>query len=278
MPETVAVLADLADAATKQLGDRFEAGLLLCHVLKCDRSWLMAHADAQLDALQRNEFATLVRRRLAGEPVAYMLGRQGFWTLDLEVTPAVLIPRPETELLVDLALQRLPSDTACRVADLGTGSGAVALAIANDRPNAQVLATDASADALAVAQANAQRLGIGNVRFVQGDWCAALDHQTFDLIVSNPPYIESNDAHLRRGDLRHEPRMALASGKDGLDAIRSIVNDATDHLEPGGWLLFEHGWKQGPAACKLLQQAGYRDVFTAPDLEQRERVSGGRKH
>src|SRR6185312_15239860 len=221
-------------------------------------------------------FEALVARRAAGEPVAYLTGRRGFWTLELEVTPATLIPRPETELLVELALERLPRDMACRVADLGTGSGAIALAIASERPQAQVVATDASADALAVARRNAQRQGFGNVRFVQGDWLAPLAGERFALIVSNPPYIEAADPHLARGDLRYEPAAALASGADGLDDIRRIIADAPAHLEAGGWLLFEHGWNQGDAARALLREAGYAQVFTAQDLEARDRVSGGK--
>ena len=263
-------------AATARLGERADAEALLLHVLGQSRSWLFAHADDALDTDVRTAFEALVARRAAGEPVAYLTGRRGFWTLELEVTPATLIPRPETELLVELALERLPRDMACRVADLGTGSGAIALALASERPQAQVVATDASVDALAVARRNAQRLGIRNVRFVQGDWLAPLVGERFALVVSNPPYIEAADPHLAQGDLRYEPAAALASGADGLDAIRRIVADACAHLEPGGWLLFEHGWNQGDAARALLREAGYMQVFTAQDLEARDRVSGGR--
>lgn len=262
-------------AATARLGERADAEALLLHVLGQSRSWLFAHADDALDTDVRTAFEALVARRAAGEPVAYLTGRRGFWTLELEVTPATLIPRPETELLVELALERLPRDMACRVADLGTGSGAIALALASERPQAQVVATDASVDALAVARRNAQRLGIRNVRFVQGDWLAPLVGERFVLVVSNPPYIEAADPHLAQGDLRYEPAAALASGADGLDAIRRIVADACAHLEPGGWLLFEHGWNQGDAARALLREAGYVQVFTAQDLEARDRVSGG---
>ena len=263
-------------AATARLGERADAEALLLHVLGQSRSWLFAHADDALDTDVRTAFEALVARRAAGEPVAYLTGRRGFWTLELEVTPATLIPRPETELLVELALERLPRDMACRVADLGTGSGAIALALASERSQAQVVATDASVDALAVARRNAQRLGIRNVRFVQGDWLAPLVGERFVLVVSNPPYIEAADPHLAQGDLRYEPAAALASGADGLDAIRRIVADACAHLEPGGWLLFEHGWNQGDAARALLREAGYMQVFTAQDLEARDRVSGGR--
>jgi len=214
-----------------------------------------------------------VQRRRDGEPVAYITGHRGFWTLDLEVTPATLIPRPETELLVELALARMTPKA--NVADLGTGSGAIALAMARECPTASVVATDASIDALAVAERNATKHGIRNVRFAHGDWLAPLAGERFDLIVSNPPYIEADDPHLGQGDLRFEPASALASGADGLDDIRRIVAQARDHLAPGGWLLMEHGWNQGAAVRAVLSAAGYRDVLTVQDLEQRDRVSGG---
>jgi release factor glutamine methyltransferase len=272
MPDVRHMLA----AATQQLGERLDAELLLLHVVKKPRSWLFTHADDVPDMDVQTDYARLLDRRASGEPVAYITGHRGFWSLDLEVTPATLIPRPETELLVELALQRLLDDAACSVADLGTGSGAIALAIARERPLAQMVATDASADALAVARRNAQRHTISNVAFVHGDWLAPLAGLQFDLIVSNPPYIEATDPHLGQGDLRFEPTGALASGLDGLDDIRRIVRDVPAHLHPGGWLLFEHGWNQGAASRALLHEAGYIEVFTAQDLEQRDRVSGGR--
>jgi len=272
MPDVRSMLA----AATDRLGERVDAELLLLHVLQQPRGWLFTHADDVPDMDVQTAYAALVERRAAGEPVAYITGRRGFWSLDLEVSPATLIPRPETELLVELALQRLPLVAACSVADLGTGSGAIALAIARERPRARVTATDASAAALAVAQRNAQRHAIGNVAFVHGDWLAPLAGQHFDLIVSNPPYIEAADPHLAQGDLRFEPPTALASGPDGLDDIRRIVRDARAHLHPDAWLLFEHGWNQGEASRDLLADAGYAEVFTAQDLESRDRVSGGR--
>ncbi|WP_267224934.1 peptide chain release factor N(5)-glutamine methyltransferase [Dyella silvae] len=266
------VRGTLADAA-RLLGDRLEAELLLVHVLGKPRSWLIAHATDALEATCVDAFDALVRRRLHGEPVAYITGHRGFWSLELAVTPATLIPRPETELLVELALERLQA--GAQVADLGTGSGAIALAIAHERPQTQVTATDASADALAVAQSNAVKHGITNVRFVHGDWLTPLAGQRFHMVVSNPPYIEAADPHLQQGDLRFEPPTALASGADGLDDIRRIVDDARAHLEPGGWLLMEHGWNQGEAVRAMLAAAGYHEVFTAQDLEQRDRVSGG---
>ena len=268
---------ELLAAATGRVGERIEAELLLMHLLDRPRSWLFAHAHDPLDMSVQIAYAALIERRAAGEPVAYITGQRGFWSLDLEVSSATLIPRAETELLVELALARLPEQAPSTLADLGTGSGAVALALAKERPLAKVVATDFSAAALAVAQRNAQRLGLPNVSFVQGDWLAPLSAQKFDLLVSNPPYIEATDVHLAQGDLRFEPASALASGADGLDAIRAIVAAARDHLNAEGWLLFEHGWKQGAASRVLLQAAGFVDVFTAQDLEQRDRVSGGRQ-
>ena len=277
--EPHAAMPDLRTAlatATQRLGERVDAEWLLLHVLGKPRSWLITHADDALDQATAAAYAALVERRVAGEPVAYLTGRRGFWSLELEVSPATLIPRPETELLVEHALARLPMNRACRVADLGTGSGAIALAIAHERPSAQLIGTDASAAALAVARRNAQRLGISNITFAEGDWLAPLIDQCFELIVSNPPYIEAADPHLEHGDLRFEPAAALASGSDGLDAIRRIVGGARAHLEPGGWLLLEHGWNQGAAVRGLLQAAAYAEVFTAQDLAGHDRVSGGR--
>ncbi|MGA0586890.1 peptide chain release factor N(5)-glutamine methyltransferase [Dyella sp. KRB-257] len=263
--------------ATRRLGDRVDAEVLLQHVLRRPASWLLAHADDVLTLADERAFVELVRRRQLGEPVAYITGRRGFWSLELEVTPATLIPRPETERLVELALDRLAEDAPVRVVDLGTGSGAIALSIGTERPRAKIVATDASAEALEVARRNARRLCIPNVQFVLGDWLAPLGEARVDLIVSNPPYIEADDPHLAQGDLRFEPASALASGADGLADIRRIVGDARQHLLPGGWLLFEHGWNQGEACRALLQVAGYGEVFTAQDLEKRDRVSGGRR-
>lgn len=248
----------------------------MAYALERDRAWLFAHADDVLDEAVSQRFRALASRRTAGEPVAYLTGRRGFWSLDLDVTPATLIPRPETEVLVEQALERLPLDADGTMADLGTGSGAVALAVASERSSLHVVATDASEAALAVARGNAARLNLRNVDFLPGDWLAPLADRRFDMIVSNPPYIEAQDPHLQQGDLRFEPAAALASGADGLEAIRVIVREAPGHLESGGWLLFEHGWNQGEAARALLREAGYADVFTAIDLEQRDRVSGGR--
>ena len=264
----------LRDAGTRI--DPVDAQWLLVHALGKARSWLYAHGDAIPDAALVARFQALVARRVAGEPVAYLTGRRGFWSFDLAVTPATLIPRVETELLVELALARLPQDRDLRIADLGTGSGAIALALAHERPQARVVAIDASAAALAVARGNGDALGIANVQFRCGDWLAPLVGEHFDLIASNPPYIASDDPHLGAGDLRHEPVAALASGRDGLDAIRVIVRDAPSHLLAGGWLLLEHGMEQGHAVRELLDAVGLVDVATEHDLEGRDRVTLGR--
>ena len=256
--------------------DAVDAEWLLAHALEKPRGWLYAHADDRVDAHVRQRFEALVERRAAGEPVAYLTGTRGFWSLDLYVTTDTLIPRAETELLVELALARLPADKDCNVADLGTGSGAIALAIASERPRAQIVAIDASTAALDVARRNAMDLGVRAVDFRQGDWCTALGDATFDLVASNPPYLAEDDAHRWQGDLRHEPEAALVSGRDGLDAIRSIVGSVTAHLRPGGWLLLEHGWEQGSAVRALLVDAGFDAVATQQDLEGRDRVTLGR--
>lgn len=272
MPRIDAVLRE-----TRPLLASGEAELLLAHAAGQSRTWLFTHGDAELDADAQARFDALLARRRQGEPVAYLTGRRGFWRFDLQVSPATLVPRAETELLVELALSRLPSDRALRVADLGTGSGAIALALAFERPMAHVVATDASTDALAVARANAAELQLGNIDFRHGSWFEPLQGERFDLIASNPPYIAVGDAHLDEGDLPHEPAMALSSGADGLDAIRTIVAAAPAHLQPGGWLLLEHGWDQGPAVRDLLTAAGFTEVFTERDLELRDRVSAGRR-
>ncbi|MEZ5465727.1 MAG: peptide chain release factor N(5)-glutamine methyltransferase [Lysobacteraceae bacterium] len=267
----------LAESGEQTLAEsRHEAELLIGHALGRDRAWLFAHADELLDAATLARFRQLLARRIEGEPVAHLLGSRGFWTLDLAVTSDTLIPRPETETLVEQLLSRLPADEACVVADLGTGSGAIALALASERPAWRLHAVDASAAALAVATANRDALRLSNVTMHHGDWLAPLAGLRFDAIASNPPYIEDDDPHLSRGDLRFEPRMALASGPDGLDAIRRIVADAPDRLKHDGWLLLEHGWQQGEAVRALLQTAGFVEVHTVNDLEDRERVSLGR--
>ncbi|MEW5942253.1 MAG: peptide chain release factor N(5)-glutamine methyltransferase [Pseudomonadota bacterium] len=263
---------DLPDAEA-----RVEAQILLCHALGATRAWLLAHAADHPEPAQLGRYQALLQRRLAGEPVAYILGKREFYGLEFKVTPAVLIPRPETELLVELALARIPPDAPCRVLDLGTGSGAVAIAIARHRPEAHVTAVDRSPEALDVARKNAEKLEAKNVRLLQSDWFDALAGKKFGGIVSNPPYIAENDPHLHRGDLRFEPAAALASGADGLDAIRQIVAGAPKHLEPGGWLLFEHGYDQAERCRELMAQGGFQEIATAEDLAGIPRVTFGRR-
>ncbi|MEO1767723.1 peptide chain release factor N(5)-glutamine methyltransferase [Thiobacter aerophilum] len=253
-----------------------EAQLLLAHALGRPRAWLLAHGRDKLHA-QADRFETLLARRLAGEPMAYILGRREFYGLDLLVTPAVLIPRPETELLVELALAHIPDSAPWLVLDLGTGSGAVALAIARHRPATRVCAVERAPDALAVARDNARRLGLNRVQFLEGAWFAALEPGArFQLIVANPPYVAQDDPHLAQGDVRFEPRDALVAGADGLEALRDIIAGAPQHLLPGAWLLLEHGWDQGAACRTLLTQAGFEAVASHRDLAGQERVSGGR--
>ena len=254
---------------------RIEAQSLLQHVLRVQRAYLLAHPEQALDAIQQATYAALLERRLQGEPVAYILGESEFFGLKFKVTPATLIPRSDTELLVELALQRVPENRACRVLDMGTGSGAIALSIAHSRPDAQLMAVDASEAALDVARENARRLGIRNISLLQSDWFSALNGQRFDLIVSNPPYVATGDTHLSQGDLRFEPLSALASGADGMDDIRNIVGQAGAYLENGSWLLLEHGYDQAAQVRDLLHQNGFRGIFSAKDIAGIDRVSGG---
>lgn len=267
------------DAVLRQACERIEpaeARLLLAHALGKPVAWLYAHADDGIDDSAVQDFTVLVELRAAGEPVAYLTGRRGFWTLELEVNADTLIPRPETELLVELALSRLPAGMSVLVADLGTGSGAIALAIAKERPQAKVIATDASEGALAVALRNASLNRVANVEFRHGSWFAPLVGERFELIASNPPYIAEGDPHLQQGDLRFEPATALSSGRDGLDDIREIVAGAGEHLIAGGWLLLEHGFDQGALIRSLLETVGFVEVTTEVDLEGRDRVTLGR--
>lgn len=254
-----------------------DAGVLLCHVIGRDPAYLIAHPEMRLRPDEHSSFAALVERRVRGEPVAYLTGEREFYGRPFKVTPAVLIPRPETELLVDLALERIPrAAAATRVLDAGTGSGCIAIAIASERSHCKVLALEQSVEALAVARRNAVDLRVGNVAFLQSDWFSALGRERFDLIVSNPPYVAKSDPHLQNGDARFEPLTALEGGAEGLDAIRRIVAEARPHLIAGGWLLFEHGYDQASPARQFLQAAGYEDVFSARDLAGIERVAGGR--
>jgi len=250
---------------------RLDAQLLLGHVLRQPRTWLIAHDDQPLTALQVHAWQGVLARRVAGEPLAYVVGRRGFHGLVLEVSPAVLVPRPETELLVDWALDCLPTAPAATVIDLGTGSGAVALAVKHNAATVDVTATDASPAALTVAQGNAARLGLA-VNFALGSWWQAVPGRQFGLAVSNPPYIAAGDDHLAA--LQHEPRMALTPEGDGLDALRKLIDGAPQHLLPGAWLLLEHGYDQAPAVQALLQARGFSTPQTRADLAGLPRCTG----
>lgn len=260
----------------RQATDRIEARVLLREVLKRTDAYMRAHDDEPLTAEQARQYVELVVRRVAGEPIAYITGRREFYGREFSVAPAVLIPRPETELLVELALQRLPADAPCRVLDLGAGSGCIGISIAAERPQAQVTLLDVSESALEIARVNAAQWAPHNTRLLRSDWFGSVSGNRFDLIVSNPPYVADGDAHLAQGDLRFEPRTALAAGTDGLRDLRWIIARAPQHLQPCAWLLLEHGFDQAAACGQLLAAAGLEDVFNARDLAGVPRASGGR--
>lgn len=262
----------LAPASTSP---RLDAELLLAHVLGVERGRLVALDDRPLAAAEDDAFAALLARRAAGEPVAYLLGRREFWTLTLEVGPGVLVPRPETELVVEIALAALAGRTAPAVLDLGTGSGAIGLAIARERPDASVDLVDASAAALAIAERNRARLGLGNARPIAGHWFTAVAGRRYDLVAANPPYLAADDPELGSAELRHEPRAALVAGPSGLEALAAIAATAAAHLRPGGWLVLEHGATQGRAVRDLLGAGGFHEVATRTDLAGHERATAG---
>ena len=263
--------AELPDSPTARL----DAELLLAAALGKSRSYLHTWPEKIVSSESALIFADYLQRRRAGEPVAYILGQQGFWNLDLEVAPHTLIPRPDTELLVETALQLLPA-TSANVLDLGTGSGAIALALASERAAWQVTAVDRVLEAVALAERNRQRLALDNVTVLNSHWFSALADHRFDLIISNPPYIAAGDVHLAEGDVRFEPESALVAGPDGLDDIREIVAAAPQHLNPGAWLMLEHGYDQGAPVRDLLQGAGFTQVESRKDLGAHERITLGR--
>lgn len=262
--------ARLPDSPTPRL----DAELLLAAALGKPRSFLHTWPERVVSSEVAERYASFLERRRTGEPVAYILGHQGFWSLDLEVAPDTLIPRPDTELLVETALALLPASPA-EVLDLGTGTGAIALALACERPAWKVTGVDRISTAVELAERNRARLRLANARFVESHWFSALGKQRFALIVSNPPYIPAQDPHLAQGDVRFEPSSALVAGADGLDDIRKIIQDAPDHLLPGGWLLLEHGFDQAPAVRDLLDQQGFQQVESRRDLGGHERISLG---
>ena len=251
-----------------------EARILLAYALRVERPWVIAHGRDPVAHVEERAAEAVFARRREGEPIAYITGEREFYGLSLHVTPSVLIPRPETELVVDQALTLIAGRRAPKVLDLGTGSGAIAVSIAHARRDAEVCASDASAEALAVASRNALRHAVA-VRFVQCDWFAALERERFDLIASNPPYVADADPHLAQGDLRFEPQAALRGGPDGMDCIRLIAAAARMHLAPDGWLVFEHGYEQGPACVRLLVGLGYTNVVDTQDLSGLPRVCKG---
>lgn len=262
--------ADLPDSPSARL----DAELLLAFALGKPRSYLRTWPEREPSAEQLSAFNAMLQRRRAGEPVAYILGQQGFWSLELEVAPHTLIPRPDTELLVETALELLPA-TPLRALDLGTGTGAIALALASERPGWRVTGVDRVAEAVALAERNRQRLKLSNAEFRPSQWFSALAGERYGLIVSNPPYIAADDRHLGEGDVRFEPASALVAGVDGLDDIRQIIAQAPPHLEPGGWLLLEHGYDQAAAVRELLAAAGFARVHSRRDLGGHERISLG---
>lgn len=254
-----------------------EARILLCHLLEKPQSYIYAWPEKTLAEQQSEDYQALIERRLAGEPIAHITRHREFWSLSLKISSATLIPRPETELVVERALEYLIDTPRAQIADLGTGSGAIALAIASERPDCRLFATDQSNAALDIARQNAENLQLENIMFYPGNWFEALPHGVqFELILSNPPYIPEQDKHLTQGDLLHEPDSALISGADGLDAIRLICNLAGNHLKSGGLLLLEHGFDQAKAVRRLLAQAGFTFILTTQDLAGHDRITEGR--
>jgi len=249
--------------------------LLLCSVINKDRSFLRAWPEHELNQQQLSSFQQLLKQRLQGKPIAHILGERGFWSLNLKVTSDTLIPRPDTERLVELALDIIPDGAQWKILDLGTGTGAIALSLAKEKSTCFITATDQSIAALDVAKQNAEDNKISNIEFIQSDWFANLNNQQFDMIVSNPPYIKENDPHLQQGDVRFEPLSALAAGEDGLDDIRIIIKNSQQHLTEKGVLLIEHGYDQADAVCNLLSAANFTQVSNFKDYNDNPRVSIG---
>ncbi|MGK0442324.1 MAG: release factor glutamine methyltransferase [Pseudohongiellaceae bacterium] len=262
-------LANISDTAA------LDVALMLGHCLQKNRTYLKTWPERELDTAQLVQFEALLKRRQQGEPVAYLIGSRGFWTLDLAVNASTLIPRPETELLVEQALACLADYDAATILDLGTGTGAIALAIASEHPRWQVVGCDIQPEAVALAEQNRQSHNINNAKFLQSHWFTSIPAQQFDLIVSNPPYIDPNDEHLLQGDVRFEPRSALVSDKSGLADIEQIIAAAQPYLKPNAWLMFEHGYDQGSAVRALMMAVGFEYVTTIQDLASMDRVTQG---
>ena len=273
-------IAQIIEDSIKQLEEvsdsaRLDIELLLCSVINKDRSFIRAWPERQLQEKELNSFQPLLELRLQGKPIAHILGQRGFWSLNLKVTPDTLIPRPDTERLVELALELIPEKFQWKILDLGTGTGAIALSLAKEHPKCFITATDQSIDALAVAEQNALDNQIQNIEFIQSNWFEKLENQQFDIIVTNPPYIKENDPHLKQGDVRFEPLTALTSGEDGLNDIRTIIKESKKHLTENGVLLIEHGYDQADDVCDLLMQAGFTNVKNFKDYNDNPRVSIG---
>jgi len=256
---------------------RLETELLMEAICGVGRNHQFSHPEEQLTEEKVERFSRALQRRMSGEPMAYITGCRGFWDMELQVTPDVLIPRPDTECLVEQALERIPNDVNWQIADLGTGSGAIAIAIARERPLCGITATDNSSAALVVASENALALHVKNISFVHGSWGQPLEKRRFDMILSNPPYIRTDDPHLFEGDLAAEPCYALVSGSDGLNAIRQIISDSTIYLKPNGWLILEHGYDQAAEVYDLLQHTDFNEIFTHKDYGGNDRVTAGRR-
>ena len=276
----MAAITQLIEDAIKQLepvsdSARLDTELLLCSVLKKDRSFLRAWPEHELDQQQTHSFQEKLQQRLQGKPVAHILGERGFWSLNLNVTSDTLIPRPDTERLVELALDIIPENAQWKILDLGTGTGAIALSLAKEKPNCFITATDQSFAALEIAKQNAEKNQISNIEFIQSDWFSNLENTQFDMIVSNPPYIKETDPHLTQGDVRFEPLSALTSGADGLNDIRTIIKNSLQHLKTKGALLIEHGYDQADAVCDLLKAAKFTNVSDFKDDNDNPRVAIG---
>ncbi|AKE95752.1 peptide chain release factor N(5)-glutamine methyltransferase [Cronobacter sakazakii] len=267
-------LKQAIERLTASESPRRDAEILLAFVTGRTRTFILAFGESALTDDELTRLDALLARRAAGEPVAYLIGQREFWSLPLEVSPATLIPRPDTECLVEQALARLPA-TPCRILDLGTGTGAIALALASERPDCHVTALDVIPEAVALAKRNAQRLGIDNVTVLQSHWFSALTDARFSLIVSNPPYIDGDDPHLSQGDVRFEPKSALVADNAGLADLETLVTEARRFLEDNGWLMLEHGWQQGEAVRELFTRAGYQGVETCRDYGGNERLTLG---
>ncbi len=261
--------------STKHESAAVDAEILLCHVIGKNRSFIHTWPEHTLSQQQQDHYQKIIEQRLSGQPVAYLIGTRDFWSLELNVCSDVLIPRPDTERLVELALEKIPANARWKVADLGTGSGAIALAIASERSDCRLYAVDRSARALKIAQSNTRKLQINSIEFIEGHWFEPLTGKQFDIIVSNPPYISEQDIHLKQGDVRFEPASALVSGKDGLDDIRMIISSAPFFLKQGGWLLLEHGYDQAGSVRNLLTLENYDQVTTYQDLAGNNRVTLG---